>query len=296
MINWLAFPTKLGKAPSRIECVGDFILYDMTYYIFKYKTGIFGQWLVGVSGGFWGDGTKSCGDTFSNFKEYDPATAQSDCIAMLEMIHWIEYSENDMQACEEWITKNVGKVEYVLHDPDPKGIHIDIMVIPPSQERDYLTLVTMGMGAFEMPVPEEMGKKNRAEIAIRLPKDWELDSDDEKWDWPIWMIDGLAKIPYYEYDWLGEYHDVDLDDPSSENPLTGNTGMSAVMLNLFDETIEPLVLENGDQVILYNAVPIYKSEMEFKNAGGGDHTEELIEKMSAEILRGPVNIHREKVV
>ena len=61
---------------------------------------------------------------------------------------------------------------------------------PPSDERDYYTLVTMGMGAHRMNVPEELAeyKLERAELAIALPPDWKLDEEslkDELWYWPI---------------------------------------------------------------------------------------------------------------
>ena len=46
------------------------------------------------------------------------------------------------------------------------GFHVYICVVPPSKERDYCTLVTMGMGAHRMNVPEELAeyKLERAEI------------------------------------------------------------------------------------------------------------------------------------
>ena len=59
-------------------------------------------------------------------------------------------------------------------------IHIlDICVVPPSEERDYCTLGTMGMGAHRMTVPEELAeyKLERAELAIALPADWKLDQE-----------------------------------------------------------------------------------------------------------------------
>ena len=52
---------------------------------------------------------------------------------------------------------------------------MDICVVPPSEERDYYTLVTMGMGAHRMNVPEELAeyKLERAELAIALPAELE---------------------------------------------------------------------------------------------------------------------------
>ena len=92
MIGWLSDEHELGKAPTKIECVGKFDYNDMHYYIFKYKATMFGKWLVGVCGGFENDGLEPCGHTFSDKQPYNKETAQSDCIAMIEMImaYWKE--------------------------------------------------------------------------------------------------------------------------------------------------------------------------------------------------------------
>ena len=92
MTAWLADPHELGKKPSKIECVGDFELHEMRYYIFKFKTGVFGPWLVGVSGGYEGDNLEPCGHTFSEMKKYNVATAQNESIEMIERIraYWME--------------------------------------------------------------------------------------------------------------------------------------------------------------------------------------------------------------
>lgn len=92
MINWLAHPAELGKKPSKIECAGSFELYDMTYYIFKYKKSMFGKWLLGVAGGYEGDSLENCGHTFSEMEEYNEATAVDDAIKIVEMVrqHYID--------------------------------------------------------------------------------------------------------------------------------------------------------------------------------------------------------------
>lgn len=99
MMEWLADPHELGKQPSKIECVGEFELYEMRYYIFKFKAGLLGQWLVGVSGGFEDDGLEPCGHTFSNMQKYNPTTAKNDCIAMVERIraYWMEQAKKYTQ-------------------------------------------------------------------------------------------------------------------------------------------------------------------------------------------------------
>ena len=99
MAEWLSDPHELGKKPSKIECVGDFELHEMHYYIFRFKTGLLSQWLVGVSGGYEGDTLEPCGHTFSDMKKYSAATAQNDCIEMIERIraYWMEQAKKFAQ-------------------------------------------------------------------------------------------------------------------------------------------------------------------------------------------------------
>lgn len=46
MIDWLADDHELGQEPKKIEIAAEFDLYDMHYYIFKYKnnTGQMAPW------------------------------------------------------------------------------------------------------------------------------------------------------------------------------------------------------------------------------------------------------------
>ena len=86
MIKWLANPAELGKAPKKIECMGEFVLHGMIYYIFRYKKTALGKWLLGVSGGYEVGEMEHCGHVFSEMQPYDEQTAQEHAIAMVEMI------------------------------------------------------------------------------------------------------------------------------------------------------------------------------------------------------------------
>ena len=57
------------------------------------------------------------------------------------------YTEEEMSAVEQQIKKTFGEFDHVFHELVSPDIHVDICVVPPSEERDYYTLVTMGMGA-----------------------------------------------------------------------------------------------------------------------------------------------------
>ena len=95
MREWLSDPQELGKAPSKIECAGQFEYKEMTYYIFKFKTGLLGKWLLGVCGGFEEGETEPCGHTYSEMQPYEEASAQQDCIKMIDKIvaYWQQQAQ-----------------------------------------------------------------------------------------------------------------------------------------------------------------------------------------------------------
>ena len=86
MIKWIAHPAEFGKAPAKIECVGELDLHEMHYYIFKYKKSTRGKWLLGVCGGYEDDELKNCNHTFSKMEEYHEETAKEDAIALVEHV------------------------------------------------------------------------------------------------------------------------------------------------------------------------------------------------------------------
>ena len=103
-----------------------------------------------------------------------------------------------MSAIERHIQNTFGAFENVFHELVSPDIHVDICVVPPTEERNYYTLVTMGMGAHRMNVPKELAeyKLERAELAIALPPDWKLDAEslkEERWYWPIGLLKVLAR-------------------------------------------------------------------------------------------------------
>lgn len=105
MIDWLAHENELGKEPSKIECAGEFDLHGMHYYILKYKKSMLGKWLLGVCGGYESPAdTQHCGHIFSEMQPYDPATAEQNAIAMVEMIR--EYWMQQAAAYESAQTQN----------------------------------------------------------------------------------------------------------------------------------------------------------------------------------------------
>jgi tetratricopeptide (TPR) repeat protein len=189
------------------------------------------------------------------------------------------YTEAEMESVEGHIQQYFGKFENVFHELSSPDIHVDICVVPPSEERDYYTLVTMGMGAHRMNVPEELAeyKLKRAELAIALPKDWKLKHEDLKnewWYWPIRLLKDLARLPIASDTWLGFGHTMDHEENFAENTklcaaiLTGPQGT--------EEGSEVCTLPDGDEVNFYQVIPLYRDELEYKMEHDADT---LLDKM-----------------
>ena len=190
------------------------------------------------------------------------------------------YTEDEMSAIEQHIKNTFGEFENVFHELVSPDIHVDICVVPPSEKRDYYTLVTMGMGAHRMNVPEELAeyKLERAELAIALPKDWKLDEEsmkDERWYWPIGLLKVLARLPISGDTWLGFGHAMDKQSPFAED-----TKLSAAILigpQGVEEGGEVCTLPGGEEVNFYQVIPLYREETEYKMEYDADT---LLEKMA----------------
>ena len=95
VIEWLSHPNELGKAPSQIECVGEFERHEMVYFIFRYQENPLGDWLLAVCGGYESDSLEHCGHVFSEMQSYDPATAEENAVEMVESIraYWMQQAK-----------------------------------------------------------------------------------------------------------------------------------------------------------------------------------------------------------
>ena len=191
------------------------------------------------------------------------------------------YSEDEMSTIEQHIKNTFGEFENVFHELVSPDIHVDICVVPPSERRNYYTLVTMGMGAHRMNVPKELAeyKLERAELAIALPPDWKLDKDsmqEQRWYWPIGLLKVLARLPISNDTWLGFGHTMEKQSPFAEDTkltaaiLTGPQGV--------EEGGEVCTLPSGEEVNFYQVLPLYREEMEYKMEHDADA---LLERLAA---------------
>ena len=100
------------------------------------------------------------------------------------------YTERELNKVSAFIEQQYGAYDEVMHELVSLDIHLDVALVPPTDEQPYYKLVTMGAGAYKMNVPREYKpyKLERAEYVIFLPKDWDIKSNKEEDYWPIRML------------------------------------------------------------------------------------------------------------
>ncbi len=187
------------------------------------------------------------------------------------------YDDAVMELVEKHIARYFGSFDCVLHETVSPDIHVDICLVPPAAERDYYTLVTMGMGAHRMNVPQELAeyRLERAELLICLPSWWKVDEkNDERWYWPIRLLKQMARFPGVSETWLAWGHTV-----SNGVPYDGSAGFCAsLLLSPLDAAKEAQVLKlpDGEEINFYQLIPLYKEELDYKVA---HDTEALVQAL-----------------
>ena len=176
------------------------------------------------------------------------------------------YGQEDWDTVDQHIHTYFGSSENVFHEIVSPDIHVDIYIIPPSPEQNYYILMTHGMGAHAMNVPEDLAgqKLERAELFICLPPDWKVGEEGEAWYWPIRWLKILARLPINEDSWLGWGHTIANPDGS---PFAENTRFNGIILvnpGAFPQEASVCPLSDGDEVNFYQLLPLYQEEMDFK--------------------------------
>lgn len=119
MAAWLSDPHELGKEPSKLECRKEFDLHGLHYYVFRFKKSLFGEWLLGVCGGYEPGELEHCGHVFSSMEKYDDSTAIEAAQKIVEEIraYWMEQArqaemqKQDVQARFEKNLKYISQTE-----------------------------------------------------------------------------------------------------------------------------------------------------------------------------------------
>ena len=210
--------------------------------------------------------------------------------------------EEHIEAIGAHIERHLGPVSGVFHEIISDLVHIDVHVVPATEEFPYLRLVTSGMSDLPMTVPDEgdADVPRYMELMVTLPADWPISQDafeDERNYWPVRLLKGLARLPH-EYDtWLGFGHTIPNGHPSEPYaPGVGFDGAIVLPPVTPPEDFAELALEDGKVISFMTIIPLYPEEMDLKLKKGA---EALLDRFDAKNIQdviepGRVNVARKR--
>ena len=203
---------------------------------------------------------------------------------------------NHIELVDRHITEHLSAPEWVFHEIVSDLVHLDVHVVAPTPARKFYTLITSGMSARSMKVPEGYEHLSYAELVISLPPDWPLRQEDfsnERNYWPIRLLKMLGRMPH-EYDtWLGCAHTIPNGDPAE--PYAEGTKLCGAIL------IPPVSLPEGFhslrvspelEINFLGIAPLYAEEMELKLKRGA---EELFKRFEKHGISELVDVTRRNV-
>lgn len=193
-------------------------------------------------------------------------------------------NEVSIDLISQHVEKHIGPIQAVFHEVISDLIHLDILFVAPTKERNYITLITCGMSNISMTVPDGAEDFRYAELMICLPASWELSEESFKSEenyWPIRSLKTLARFPHEYKTWLYAGHTIPNNNPVE--PYAKNTKLSGMMLTLPTTVQSPkefftLPILPGKEVHFFNLMPLYNSEMSFKLKHGSDALLEKLDK------------------
>jgi len=207
-------------------------------------------------------------------------------------------NELTLTAITNHVEKHIGVIDNVFHEIVSDLIHLDILIVNPTKERNYYTLVTCGMSNLPMNVPEGAENFKFAELMLCLPSNWNLSQESiniEENYWPIRWLKELARLPHEYETWLYHAHTVPNGDPAQ--PFASNTSFSGMILALptIVEDVNSfftLRLPNDTEVHFFSLIPLFKEEMDLKLKSGA---EALFEKLEKSGVNEMIDITRKNV-
>jgi hypothetical protein len=189
------------------------------------------------------------------------------------------HSAQHLEEVEAHIERYIGKVETVFHEILSDLVHLDVLLVPATDERPYHVLVTSGVSDEPMKVPEGMEEFRRAELLIALPRDWPLTEEafkDEANNWPVRWLKMIGRLPHEYETWIGLGHTIPNGDPPAPIADTRFIGFMLASPHWLPPELFQLATNAGETISFYALVPLFQEEMDFKLRKG---VEELARRM-----------------
>jgi len=195
------------------------------------------------------------------------------------------------------IEHHLGSIEQVFQDPDPGQDAIDVLHVAPDAALPYHRLITAGMSAWPMPVPQDRPEApRRLELMMTLPERWQLDTasrDELRHGWPIRWLRTLARHPRIHGVWLRWGDVVPHGDPPQR--FAPDTRLCGTILapSLQVPTAFYELGSGPERIAFYAAIPLYAEEMELQRREG---MEAVLSELLEHDIRDVVDPKRRNVM
>lgn len=174
-------------------------------------------------------------------------------------------------------------------------IHRDIYFIEANEDRPFHILLSCGMSALPLNVPENIDSSEYAEVMFLLPKEWNMNFEsfkDERNYWPIRLMKEIMMSPHENNSWFGFGHTFQFSDMEEFAEGIGfNSVMLAHSIELSEE-FTTISLEDNKQIDIYTLIPLYPEELEFKKQNS---VGELLDKFNKNSIEEVLKIGRKNV-
>lgn len=173
----------------------------------------------------------------------------------------------------------------VFDEIESDVIHRDVYFVKANEDRPYRILLSCGMSALPMKIPEDIDSSPYAEVMILLPKEWNLEYDsfkDERNYWPIRLMKEIMILPHPDETWLGFGHTFAHED---DEEFAESIGFNSVMLAnsmVLPDDFTQIELDNDEFVTIFTLIPLYKEELEFKKQNGATALLERFDQFGVE--------------
>jgi Suppressor of fused protein (SUFU) len=168
------------------------------------------------------------------------------------------------------VERHIGPIQQVYTDTEVDQ-PIDVLYVPPTEDRRYHTLITSGMSARAMNVSPESDAPTCLELMATLPRPWNPGAAPDPGGsalWPLRELRRLARLPQQSKTWIGWGHTIPNGSPPQPfAPDTKLCGVIIVPSLMVPRGFYELATE-GHTVTFYSIVPLYKEELALKDAIG----------------------------
>jgi hypothetical protein len=190
------------------------------------------------------------------------------------------------------VQAHIGKVAHVFQEVVSPVLFVDVLVVEPTPERNWHTLVTSGMSSRAMSVPAGAEDFRYAEVMLCLPADWKLDPESlnhEEHFWPLRWLRLLARNVHQYKTWFGYGHTIPNGDPAA--PFAYNTKLCGTLLLPPQSVTQRFnILDTGSKQIHFLAiVPVYKEELELRL---NENVKTMIQRLSEAGIDELLNLKR----